>query len=238
MKVTIVTPSIRKDFLSIVDRCLKRQTLKDYEWLVGSPEDYGFGTFVKEPPKRESDFYSLNKCWNNLFRQSKGELLVSIVDGLWFEPDLLEKLWAHYEANPKACISGVGNQYDQIINNKPEHLVWSDPRMRTDQTSFYQVSEREMELCVASIPRKAIYDVGGVKEKWDLYAALSEKEMCARIYKAGYTLWLDQNVVYRAISHPRIGGNEEWDKHYFEGCKYNEECMRDIANGVNLKGEL
>lgn len=218
--------------LLIVEKCLKRQTMKDFEWLVGSPEDYGFGTFVKEPPKRKGDYYNLNKCWNSLFRQSKGQLIISIVDGLWFPPDTLEKLWNHYLVNPKSCITTIGHQYDKIENGKPEHMVWRDPRARTDLGTFYEVGHSEMELCIASFPRQAVIDVGGVDEEFDRFAALSEKEMMARMYKAGYKTYVDQSIEYRAIHHPRL--NEEWDKRYQAGWPYYEKCMKEIEEGKRL----
>lgn len=231
MKITVTTPSVRKELLPMVERCLKRQTFTDYEWLVGSPTNLGFGTFVQEPSKREGDYYGLNKCWNELFRQAKGELIVNIVDGLWFPPDLLQRFWDHYEADPMACIGGVGDQYDQEVNGKPEHRVWSDPRKKGK--NFYQIIYADLELCVASIPLKAIKDVGGIDEEFDKYAAISEKEMCARIGKLGYTFWIDEGIEYRAVKHPRL--NEKWDEHYWQGVEYCKKCLEEIEKGQRCK---
>ena len=90
-----------------------------------------------------------------------------------------------------------------------------------------------MELCVASIPKQAIYDVGGVEEKFDMGAALSEKEMCIRINKAGYSFWLDQSIEYRALKHPRL--TPEWDEKYKIACAMYENYLHDILNGTRLK---
>ena len=248
MKISITTPTIRPDMMKIVADSLAKQDFDgEWEWLVGSPAhleeemkqaigDVPF-RFIPEPPKNKGDFYNLNKCWNSLFRQSKGELIVNIVDGLWFPPDVLSNLWLQFVANPKACITTVGNQYE-VVNGRLEVLIWKDPRMRLDQGSFYQVNYPEMELCLASIPKQAIVDCKGIKEKWDEFAALSEKEMCARMEKFGYTLWIDQAIVYKAIYHLRIGGNSEWDKHYFEGCEYMEYCMNQVNQERELLGDL
>ena len=233
MNISVVTPSVRPELLAIVEKCLSRQTTQEYEWLVCSPRNYKFGEWIEEPPKREGDYYSLNKAMNALYKKSRGELIVEITDGIWFEPDTLEKLWNHYEANPKACIGAVGNQYDEVVNGKPEHLVWRDPRMRTDQGSFYQINPNDLELCIGSIPKRAILDVGGLDEKWDRFAALSEKEMALRIDKAGYEFYLDQSIEYRAIKHPRL--NAEWEKHYQEGVTYFQECVHNIIHGDRLK---
>lgn len=226
--------------LEIVGKCLNRQTHQDFEWLVVSPEYYqskwNFDySWIRDPKKKDGDFYSLNKSWNAAFKEAEGELIVSIVDGLWFPPDTLEKLWTHYQNNPKACVTCIGNQYDQMENGKPEHMVWRDPRIRADFGAFYEVSPREFELCIASLSLQAIKDVGGIDEEFDKYAALSEKEMCYRMDKVGYTFFIDQTIEYRAIKHDRIGGSEKWDQAYFKGCEYFDTCLKEISAGTRLK---
>src|SRR5258708_4137061 len=102
-KISVVTPSVRKEMLGIVEKCLKRQTFRDFEWIiVGPPEicdlsleeatekDLENSYFYTEPT-RKGDYYNLNKAWNEGFRRAEGELIVSIQDGLWFPPDILEK---------------------------------------------------------------------------------------------------------------------------------------------------
>ena len=234
MRITVATPSVRPELLAIVEKCLSRQTFpqEDYEWLVCSPRNYRFGDWVHEPPKREGDYYSLNKAMNAMYKVAKGELIVEITDGIWFEPDTLEKLWTHYEVNPKACIGAVGNQYDEVINGKPEHLVWTDPRIRTDYGSFWEINPNDLELCIGSIPRKGIREVGGLDEKYDRGAALSEKEMALRLDKAGYKFFLDSSIEYRAIKHSRL--NSEWDNKYKVACEMFAQDVHDILHGFRL----
>ena len=241
-KITIVTPSVRLEGLEMVMRCLKRQTFKAFEWLIVSPFsvveldrelDHFDYTHIEEPSKNEGDYYNLNKAWNETFRQARGDLVVSIVDLLWFPSDVLERLWIHYTQNPKVCISTVGNQYEVVENGKPELIVWGDPRMRKDFGTFYEISPNDMELCLASIPRQAILDVGGVDEEYDKYAALSEKELCYRIEKLGYKFYIDQSIEYRAMKHSRL--TKEWDERYFAGWTYHEKCLKEIMEGKRLK---
>lgn len=256
MKISVITPSVRPEMLHIVDRCLRRQTFQDFEQIVVGPEkDLGIlkEKFTErdgewrgkiklgdreiylcvDPPKRDGDYYRLNGAWNEAIRQSRGELFVSIVDGIWFPPDTLERLWSHYEANPKACITTIGHQYKTVVSGKPEGLVWKDPRARADFGSFYEVSPREMELCIASLPMGAVKEVGGFDEEYDKYAALSEKELCYRLDALGYKFFIDQTIEYRAIHHPRL--SESWDEHYFKGWEYHEKCLREILEGKRLK---
>jgi len=233
LKISCITPSIRPEMLEIVERCLSRQTLQSYQWIVVSPKNYKFGEWVQDPPRKEGDFYGLNKAWNAGLKRAEGKLFVSIVDGLWFPPYLLERLWQYYERDPMSCIGGVGHQYSRIENNKPEGLVWQDPRVRSD-TTFWEISPIDMEWCIASIPMKAIQNVGGIDANiYDKVAALSEKEINVRMSKLGYKFYLDSTIEYRAIKHERL--NSEWDKKYEEGCKIFNQHLKEIEAGKRLK---
>lgn len=233
MKITVVTPSVRKENLEIIEKCLKRQTFKSYQWLVGSPVDYGYGTWVKDPPRKEGDFYGLNASWNEMFRKSRGELIVSIQDGIWFPPDMLEKCWNHYLADPKACVGAIGHQYSDVVNGKPENMVWQDPRARTDQGSFHEIYPNDLEFSVCSFPRQAVLDAGGIDEEYDKYAALSEKELAVRMNRLGYKQFIDQSIEYRAIKHPRL--NDKWEEKYQAGCKVYQKHLQEIFSGERLK---
>jgi GT2 family glycosyltransferase len=101
-----------------------------------------------------------------------------------------------------------------------------------DQGSWYEINPVDFELCVASIPRQAILDVGGVDEEFDKFAALSEKEMCLRIDKLGYKFYLDQSLEYRALHHERL--TKDWDERYNKGLEYYAKCIHEIGEGKRL----
>lgn len=241
-KTSVITPSVRIEMLPVVQKCLKRQTHINFEWIIVGNKDVEKDVwhildddrfrFILEPPKRKGDYYNLNKAWNCAFKNAKGELIVNILDGLWFEPDLLERLWNHYVQKPLSCITCVGDQFDRIENGKPENRVWVDPRRTIQYGSFYEVPESEMEFCIVSVPRQALYDVGGIDEEYDKYAAMSEKDMSARLYELGYKLYIDQTLEYRAIKHDRL--NENWDKAYFAGVPYFQKRLKEIKQGIGL----
>lgn len=233
--ISVLTPSVREGGLDMVEKCLKRQTFTDYEWLVSTPYDAKECAIQVGTTPKGDYHYALNRDWNKLYKAAKGELIVNIVDLLWFTHDVLEKFWNHYQANPKALITTIGHQYNQVINGKPENRIWVDPRARQDQGSFYQCYPSDMEMCLASIPRKAVLDVGGLDEEFDRYAALSEKEMCDRMDKLGYEFYLDQGIEYRALHHPRLTGEDTWNEAYKNGCIYYQKCRKDILNNKRLK---
>ncbi len=233
--ISIISPSIRKGALDMLAECLKKQTFTNWEWVVSTNYDPPEPAIQVGTTEKGEFFYRLNADWNRCFRKAKGELFISIVDETWIGEDFLEMFWTHYQTNPKRLIGGVGDQYERVISGKPEIIVWKDPRKRNDLGSFYEINPIDLEWCCTSIPRKAIYDIGGMDENWDRYAALSEKSACLRMDQLGYTFWLDQSLEYRALGHPRLNGKEAWDKAYQEGCKYLDKTYPLIKSGIGIK---
>ena len=242
-RISIVSPTVRPGLIGIVKKCLARQTFRDFEWLVCTPKPDEMAkeigdavidvTILEDPPKKEGDYYTLNAGWNNGIKHARGELFVTIQDGLWFDPNLLQNLWDHYHDKPKSCVTAIGNQYDQMKNGKPENCVWHDPRVTMKPETYYQVAPNEMEFCLASVPMIGLYEVGGFDETFDKYAALGEKELCYRLLRRNYSFWIDKSIEYRAIHHPRL--NDEWDERYNKGCEYFATCLQEISAEKRVK---
>lgn len=239
MLISIITPTCRPELLPVIEKCLARQTHTNLEWIIVAPlgthgdirEKLAGGyTLLSDPPKKEGDFWSLCKAWNLAYSTAKGELIVNIQDGLWFPPDTLEKFASHFQTNPRVLISAVGHQYDQLDERgKPVNLVWEDPRIKEE--AFRRVGPEEMEMCVCSVPRQAILDCGGVDEEYDKGPGCQEKEMCLRLRVLGYDNYLDQNIEYRAIHHPRL--TSDWDEKYWEvTAPMFKRHVKDMLDGV------
>ena len=237
--ISVITPSCRPEMLDVIEKCLHRQTYTDFEWIVIVPWDkfikvdrlvgHGIANILIEPPKREGDFYRLCGAWNKGFAMAKGELIVNIQDGIWFQPDLLERFWGHYTASPKALVTAVGNQYSDIDNRgEPINLVWVDPR---DRSKFAEVQSSEMEMCVCSIPKQALIDCGGIDEEYDRGPAVGEKELCLRLSMLGYKLFIDPLIEYKAIKHPRL--TSDWDDLYWKvTAPMYQKHVHEIMNGT------
>ncbi len=217
VQISVIVPSIRDTSLN--EKCLSRQTFTDFETIIQRPTR----------PLPKGNFYDLNHDYNLAIKKAKGELIISYQDQIDIRPDTLSRFWEHYKMKPTAIVGAVGDQYATL---DPPVKVWIDPRKRLDQGTFYECMENDVEYTLASIPSKALHDVGGFDEEWDKYAALSEKELNARMYKAGYKFYLDQSIEYMAIKHERLFGKEEWDKHYFAGVVYYQKCLDEINNGT------
>jgi hypothetical protein len=215
MKISVITPSVRKDGLEMVRKTLRRQDFDDYEWIVVSPFEYnGCDVWLKDPPMRAGDFWNLCKAWNKAYANARGELVVNIQDLIWTPPDTLSRFWEHYLAAPKTLVTAVGHQYcDTDPNGKPINLVWTDPRVNPDRGSFFEVDPNQMEMAVCSIPTKALWDCGGIDEEYDTGPGVQEKEMCFRLKELGYKFFQDQSIEYRAFQHGRL--TPDWDEKYF-----------------------
>ena len=181
--------------------------------------------------------YNLTKSFNQLAKEAQWDLLIYYVYMLCVDPTSVTKMWTNYnELFKKVIISAVCDQYNQLDENlKPQNNVWRDPRKRADQGTFYKAMPVDMELCFAAIPKQAFLDVGGFDEEYDRAAALGEKEGIARMFKAGYETYLDQSLEYRAFKHDRLGGNEEWEKHYKIAQEMYARHIQEINEGKRLK---
>lgn len=231
MKITVVSPSNRKDGLEVVNKSLQKQTFQNFEWLICAdytPSFYSVDsmtTLYPEPRKKRGDFYNLNKAWNLLFNKAEGELIVSIVDYTEFEPDTLQKLWDHYVNNPVTCVSGIGVRYK---DGKPS---WVDPRsIGKDKHIIHPI---DMEFRLASVPRRAIQAVGGIDEEYDKVAANSEKEICVRMATLGYFFLIDESIIYKFYDYG--GKSEIWQKKWKKAQEMLNTHLNEIAGNKRLQ---
>jgi len=205
--LSVLTVSNRPDRLKIVEDCLNKQTFKDFEWVVDNTTN-----------KPEGYVWALNRAMNNAIKKSKGDLLVLIQDSIWFSPDALEKFNFHFINNPQACVSGVGDQYDQLDeNDKPRHKVWIDPRKRADMGSFYECLPDDWEANFASLPRHLIYAIGGWDEEMDQYYGFDNVAVALRLKEVGAKFFLDQtNESFSYVHNRPTDWNENnWGNHDF-----------------------
>lgn len=236
MKCSIITPTIRKEGLDVIRDSLIKQHHNDWEWLIGSP----FNPNIKEAIWIKDDFsggyWSLNRIYNRLFRKSRNSLIISWQDWIWAPPDGLSKFVSAHESYPNAIIAGVGDQYEKRGKfGKPEIKVWSDPRKTKEYGSFYEVNPNDAEWNWCAIPKKAIYDIGGMDEKLDFLGYGGDQlQAVERMEACGYRFYLDQTNESYTIRHDRsdFGGQDKWDKHHvlFNG-KYKERKQSLLVSG-------
>jgi len=211
MKLSVITPTIRKEGLEIVRKSLAKQTFRDFEWLVCAPFDPEIPEARFIVDNFGDGYWTLNRCYNKLFRASKGELIVSYQDYIWTYPDALEKFWEMYKETG-GSITSVGDQYDQLDEyGRPTNAVWFDPRKRKDTLGFYECNWEDCEWNFSATPREAIFRIGGADEKLDFLGFGGDQfQICERLNEIGHRFYIDQNNETRTLRHGRE--RENWDR--------------------------
>jgi len=216
MLISIITPTIRKEGLDIVKLALKRQTFKDFEWLIGSP----FDPEINEARWIVDDFkgltWTFNRISNKLLKSAKGDLIVSWQDYTFADADALEKFARHYLINNKILVSGVGNKYKKVYPELGEQ-IWQDPRINNNYGTFYECYPVDWEANFAMAPKQSFYDIGGYDEYLDNYFSMDNVSVVERIDDLKkYKFYLDQTIKSYSLMHNRPEG---WDeKHAMHGA--------------------
>ncbi len=240
MKITVVTPSIRPGGLEIVAKSLTRQDFRDFEWLLGTPfvpklDVDGIPNFkwIKDDFKR--GYWSLNRIYNKMFKEAKGEIIVTLQDWIWVSPDGLQKfIDALADLNGEGIVSGVGDQYERMGDFQPEIKIWSDPRKNTDQGTFYECYPNDAEWNWCAFPKKYIFDIGGMDEKLDFLGYGGDQLQVSERWDAlGYKTYLDQMNESYTVRHDRsdFGGEQKWNaKHVLFNGKYDKRKADLVAS--------
>jgi len=196
-KISVITPSVRPEGLKLVEKALKRQTFRDFEFI---PQG-------KTRENKEGEYWTIYSDYNEAIKKSKGELIISWQDHTFAKPDTLERFWNHYQNDKHAIVSAIGNKYQD------ENFIvqtWQDPRQRSDQGSFYECNFNDIEINLASFPREAFYAVGGFDEFFNAYSSLCGLDVLARLLIiGGWKFYLDQTINSYSTEHGRMANWEE-----------------------------
>lgn len=227
MKISVITPSIRKDGLDIVKKALENQTFdkNEFEWLVCSPSPlpkrFTKLNYTWVDDDSEHGFWALSRSYNKLFEAAEGELIVSLQDWIHIEPDGLQKFWENYEKmGPKSIITGCGDQYERLDKwGKPEIKIWSDPRKTEKYGSFYELGNfDDIEFNWCCFPKQAVLDVGGADNILDFLGFGADLyQMADRLNDfGGYKFYIDQTNESFSIRHDRkdYGGQLYWNENH------------------------
>src|SRR3990167_8621719 len=103
MKVSIITVTNRWGGIDIAWSSLKKQTFKDFEWILLDKHYHARSKEVAEfvnddrlkhypihPPKGP-EIWDLNRAYNQAVRLSTGDLIISFQDYIWLEKEQVDK---------------------------------------------------------------------------------------------------------------------------------------------------
>ena len=245
-KITVVTPTVREKGLALVEKALRGQTFRDFEWIIIAPHKVGVKInnsmrkhnlyrvcgyldnslsapkkiLMNEPEKNEGDIWSLNKAYNKAIGFASGELIISWQDWTFTKSETLENFWQHFKDDPKAIVSAVGNKYE---SDSWDVMTWKDPRERDDLGSYYECNFPDIEGNLAAIPKEALYRVGGFSNSMDKLFGMDFYNVIHRLAKTGeYKFYLDQSIKSYSLEHGRLHG-KKWDEmNWLKDGKYNE----------------
>lgn len=232
MKISVMNLTNRPGGIDILWANMKRQTLQDFElvlvdglWQQREDEVKQYINdprlkYVRQTKEEDGRLSNLAHADNVGFRNCSGELIVCLQDYIWINPYGLEKYWQAYVNNPHALVTGVGHQYalpsqkdivdshgkitvfEKPYTSKPQVQTWSDPRLKTDGETFYMCYPQDWELNWASIPRRIIYELGGMDEQYDYEGfAWDNVNIAVRADMLGYKTYIDQTNICMGFNH-------------------------------------
>lgn len=151
-KISVITPTIRPKGLEIIQECLKRQTLQDFEWLVE----------VGVPGKG----HDLNAAFNRMVKRAKGELLIFYEDYTKILDDGLERFWKAHEEHPDTMFTSPLGKVDSFTDPHPR-WDWRANKQKETQKDYTNCLSRCWEIDWGCAPKKALFDVGGFDTELD-----------------------------------------------------------------------
>lgn len=180
-KISVLTPTIRPQYLRVTEETLARQTFRDFEWLVreGNPDD-GF---------------TLPADYNDMIRNSKGEIIVSLQDCIDVPEDFLEKV-SKMDFDMRAYTFPVGKRLTR--KDGVQAVAWDWRAFRSGE-----VNERSWEIDLAACHRDLFYDIGGFDESYSAGWSYDNVEVGIRAYAAGWRFFCVPELRGEAIDHDK-----------------------------------
>jgi hypothetical protein len=189
-------------------RGLDKQTFKDFEWIVLHGRKNGVPDF--------------NKSMNDMIRQSKGELIVSLQDYIEPPEDGLQQFWDAYQKYGKALYTApMGRKKDdgEMVWDWRTHRDWDD------------CGYSRWEIDWGAIPRAILYEVGGFDEDFDAHGwAYENTSLARRAERLGYK-------VINLSKNKAIGYYHDYPAEYMRERDRDQEhhMMRDKLFEIGLK---
>lgn len=226
--VSVITPTIRKGFWSLMAKRLKEQSYPILEWIIidDYEEDrsayahhigtkYGINIVYKRGGRSQAYHFGLSTANNIGWKEAKGELLVFLQDFMFPSQDGIEALVDIYRHNPNALIAPVDVYYHPKEQPHIDREEWFDSDTLSEVVGEkYWENQRlkhvgirpsdnpaEWEMNYGAVPRKIVDDLGGWYEFYNDGLGFDNTEFAYRAILSGYRMLVDDTNVAIGLDH-------------------------------------
>ena len=240
-----------QDFELVIVDALWKEREKEVTEYINDPRL----KYVRQNDPVDGAHTNLAHADNQGFENCSGELIVCLQDYIWINPHALEKYLFHHNNHPEGIlVSGVGHQYNKPDKDdmedeegkitvfskpytvKPEGMFWQDPRMRTDQGTFYETNPSNWEMNFCAIPKSVIYELGGMDEEYDFHGfAFDNVNIAQRAEMLGHKTYLDQTNECRGFNHDGWWPNPLKEKKISPAEFHRERMLASLRGEFPIK---
>lgn len=238
--VTVVTPTIREGWWEMMYHTLKRQTYKNFEWLIVDDHkedrsdiakgfdlpiryirgDKATGSYTKK--------HALARANNIALREANGELLVFLQDFIAIPEHGIEWLVNVYQDHPDALIAPVDEYYfaqkpdtSNEVDWWPGELdIYTGMAWRNVRQTFEGVREtdnpQDFEMNYCAVPTKIAKKLNGWYEFFDDQMGFDNTEFAYRALQLGYKIIIDDTNVARCIEAEGQNGRSTINRDYWD----------------------
>jgi hypothetical protein len=204
MKISVLTPSIRPQYLDITQKSLEKQTYTDFEWLV----EVGL----------HGQGFTMPQDMNKMLRRAKGDIIVSLQDCIEIPADALAYV-ASLDHEKKAYTYPV---------SKNGKFDWRKARPDIDPSPL---TGNMWEIDFASAPKSLFFDIGGFDERYSEGWSFDNVEVGWRAAAAGYTFYADNKTQGNAIDHDALVEHPHRSSLPFNAQR-SQETARNAERGM------
>lgn len=253
--ISIVTVTNRYGGIDIMYNNLRKQTHKDFEWILCDElyderkqevADYVSGIklkHIKPRPKRDDCVWNLARAYNDALRVSEGDLVVVVDDYIWMQPGAILRFLEVSRDKGRAMITGVGHKapYPEVWNSKGKITIFKEPYRSTPQgiieqdtridgrTHVEEVNHSFFELAYSAFPMSLVKEIGGFDEDTDTQYCGQDRNFALRCSLVGAPTYMDranQNIgLFHQGFSPRPSDWEE--KHYNKNPRATLDILED-----------
>lgn len=236
VKVSIITPTIRRGFWNIMANNIANQSYKNIEWIIVDDYKQNREETAKEyakkykldikyyrgKPRKTKRKFALVNANNTGLMHATGALLVILQDFVLMPETGIEQLVILAKQNPNALIAPVDEYYAPKIKPDTESEDWFHGELDV-KGEFMRKNARvlnqgvresqnpyEFEQNYCAIPRWIANELGGWWEFFDESLGFDNTDIAYRALISGFKLIVDDSNICVCIDHWKtLEGTEE-----------------------------